>query len=131
MSRLIKAGVGLDGRPIYARRVRRRHPRTFGTLQRNSNVSAQDILLVEANSETELRLFDKLPQEVRAFIRENLTVDLSIADIYGQWVLAMSKGDGAREFVRYLERLNTLYLNQTRHVWDVPPPEFNRLPRPL
>ena len=116
--------VGLDGRPVKVVR-RRRRPRHL----RPTNIDTTGKNVVERQDEDEWQAYDSLPQVIRDFLRERMTIDQSTVDVMAQWEVARRRGESPQGFVRYLERLNVIYLNQTMDVWPSGRPPFTGLPR--
>lgn len=114
--------VGLDGRPIPLRRVRRRRLQL-------SNVAADDPTLMEVRPEDEWAAFDRLPTIIQAYLRDVMPIDQSACAVLDQWLRAERRGASPGDFVRYLEYVSVQYLNATASAWPTPPPRVTRVPR--
>lgn len=115
--------VGLDGSPVKVvshRRHRRLRPTNIDNTGKN---------VVERQDEDEWRAYDSLPRVIRDFLRERMTVDQSTVDVRAQWEVARRRGETPEGFIRYLERMNVLYLNETIDVWPSGRPGISELPR--
>lgn len=124
MAKRVKIGVGLDGRPVYVRVGKR----VRVSLLERTNISPQDQHQYYTQRDAEAEAFDQLPVEVREWMSERMTVDQTTVAMLEQWQAAQRRGDGVGEFLRYLDRVNAMYLNQTRDIWDTPPPMFRETP---
>ncbi len=122
----VPLAVGLDGRPVTLtrRRVRRRK------VHSPSNVADGEIGLRVVQIVDQWEAYDALPPLVREYVALHMPIDQAMPDVLKQWQRSQQLHHASpEEFVQYLEHVSVQYLNITKSIWPVQPPDLTKVPR--